>query len=377
MRFFSFFFLLVSVLSATAESLPSKMIIDWSIPLKHEQGFATHAEYAGVVQRGDHFVVALRSGELVVVDRNGRIVFRRLYEGEHTVTPFVDSSDDTLYVATGVSLRALDAYYDERWFLSLRAPLVARPLIDGNTLYVETQDNTVYAIDKKTGKILGSYTSYDTVPIAYVRLTDPRKIGDKIAFGFPTGTLVFFMVKTESDDSVDFIPYFRFKTRSGAVSSENHFFDLFSFAQNDDELLFSNGEQGGRIVSGKVYPVPHMENVTLRPLANGSFLGYGEGGIYRFSSDGTFKRHLFKSRNFVSGLVMTHNAVIAVESGEPTMLARREGGIYLFDKQFSKVVDAVTVPNGFSSEPVAVPDGCVVLTNSGVLLKIIVAEEEK
>lgn len=367
-------FLLITLLSSLL-SANGKLIFDWVTPLKHNQTFETHREYAGVVIRDNKIVVALRSGELVVVNSSGRIVFRRQYEGTHTTKPLVDAEDNTLYLASGSSFRALDEHFDEKWYLSLRAPIATRPLIDGDTIYIATLDNSVYAINKKTGKIRGSYTSYDTVPLSYIHLADPLKIDDKIVFGFANGTILFFMIKEDGPDAVNIIPYFRFRTKKSTISSGHRFYDLFSIKGNADYLLFSNGELGGKIISGKIQAIPHMENIILTNLqSDNSYVGYGQSGVYRFSKKGDFERHLFQTKNFVTGLLPLSKGVIVTTTGEPTFLARREGAIYFLNNDYSELLDATMIPSGISSNPVHYGDDIIVLTNAGALIKIIIKE---
>ena len=80
LRLLFFITLLTSLLSAHTHK--EKLVFEWIIPLKQEQSFNVHREYAGAVVRGNDIVVALRSGELVAVDgKSGRIVFKtRLFE---------------------------------------------------------------------------------------------------------------------------------------------------------------------------------------------------------------------------------------------------------------------------------------------------------
>lgn len=367
-------FLLITLLSSLLTA-NEKLVFDWITPLKHDQAFETHREYAGAVIRDTDIVVALRSGELVVVNSSGRIVFRRQYEGTHTTKPMIDAEDNTLYLSSGSSFRALDTHYDEKWYISFRAPIATRPLIDGDLIYLATLDNSVYAINKKTGKIVGSYTSYDTVPLSYIHLADPLKIDDKIVFGFANGTILFFMIKEDGPDAVNIIPYFRFRTKKSTISSGHRFYDLFSIKGNVDHLLFSNGELGGKIIAGKTQSVPHMENIILTNLqSDNSYIGYGQQGVFRFSEKGNFKQHLFQTKNFVTGLLPLSKGVIVTTTGEPTFLARREGALYFLNSDYSEILDATMIPSGISSNPVQYGDDIIVLTNAGALMKIIIKE---
>ena len=371
------FLLLISLfaLQLSAVKPSGKIIVEWVTSLKKEQSFDVHREYAGAIVRGDDIVVALRSGEIVILDKSGKVRLRRQYEGSHTTKPLLDTSDDTLYVSTGLALRALDSYYDEKWYISFRAPIATRPLIDGDTVYVATLDNSVYAIDRKRGVILGSYTSYDPVPLTYIHLADPIKIDDKIVFGFANGNIVFFMIQKDGPDAVNIIPYFRFRTKKSTVTTGHRFYDLFSLQGDIDNLLFSNGELGGKVISGKTVPVTHMENIILTKSNDStSYIGYGQNGIYQFSQTGDFERHLFQTQNFVSGLLSGKEGVIVTTEGEPTFLARREGAVYFINSNYSKLYDTLMVPGGISSQPVQCEDGILVLTNTGALTKIILKE---
>ncbi|MCK5808180.1 PQQ-binding-like beta-propeller repeat protein [bacterium] len=370
------FLLLLFAFSQLSAATPSgKIIVEWVTSLKKQQSFDVHREYAGAVVRGDDIVVALRSGEMVVLNKGGRIHLRRQYEGSHTIKPLVDAQNSTLYLATGLALRALDKYYDEKWYLSFRAPIATEPLVDGNILYIATLDNSIYAIDKESGVILGSYTSYDPVPLSYIRLAKPVKIDDKIVFGFANGNIVFFKIKQDGKESVDIMPYFRFRTKKSTITSGHRFYDLFSLQGTTENLLFSNGELGGKIVAGKTVPVTHMANIILTKAADAhSYIGYGESGVYQFSIAGNFERYLFQTKNFVSGLITEKEGVLITTEGEPTFLARREGSVYFVNREYSQLYDTLLISGGVSSQPVQCDDGILVLTNGGAVTKIILKE---
>jgi len=355
------------------------LAIEWAIPLKKNQVQVNRREEAGVALFGDDLLVATRSGELHLFGKNGELKVTAVFEGECTVAPVtVDEKHALVSVSNSVFMMELvtekkgkkvEYSWKILWKIDGKATVAAQPFIYENKLVlVQFHDSVIYVVDKESGELKNMYSDYEnSEELSVIRLAQPVFVGGKIVFGFSNGTITFFMLRDEG--KVDLIPYYKFKTSNSTRKFEKRdFFDVLSFIQIEDSILFSGGEYGGMIVGGKPVKLENMEDLQLFKYKKG-FAGFGRRGIFIFDEDGKFKSQPLKSMNYVTNLVRGNGFAVAMTSGEGPMLGDTDAFIYLLSPDFTKVHYSMMLPNGVSSNAVCDKNAVYFISDMGVLYK--------
>ena len=352
------------------------LAIEWAIPLKKNQVQVNRREEAGVALFGDDLLVATRSGELHLFGKNGELKVTAVFEGECTVAPVtVDekhalvSVSNSVFMMELVTEKKVEYSWKILWKIDGKATVAAQPFIYENKLVlIQFHDSVIYVVDKESGELKNMYSDYEnSEELSVIRLAQPVFVGGKIVFGFSNGTITFFMLRDEG--KVDLIPYYKFKTANSMKRFEKRdFFDVLSFVQIEDSILFSGGEYGGVIVDGKPVKLENMEDLQLFKYENG-FAGFGRRGIFLFDENGKFKTQPFKSMNYVTNLVEGKGFAVAMTSGEGPMLGDTDAFIYLLSPDFTKVYYSMMIPNGVSSNAVCDRNAVYFISDMGVLYK--------
>ncbi|MBQ4438412.1 PQQ-binding-like beta-propeller repeat protein [bacterium] len=356
------------------------LAIEWALPLKKNQVQVNRREEAGVTLFGDDILVAARSGELHLFGKNGELKVTAVFEGECTVAPVaVDETHALVSVSNSVFMMELitekkgkKTQYSWKvlWNIAGKATVAAQPFVYENKLVlIQFHDSVIYVVDKESGELKNMYSDYEnSEELSVVRLAQPIFVDGKIVFGFSDGTITFFMLRDEG--KVDLIPYYKFKTASSMKRFEKRdFFDILSFVQIEDSILFSGGEYGGVIVDGKPAKLENMEDLQLFKYENG-FAGFGRRGIFLFDENGKFKTQPFKSMNYVTNLVAGNGFAVAMTSGEGPMLGDTDAFIYLLSPDFTKIHYSMMIPNGVSSNVVCDGRAVYFISDMGVLYKL-------
>ena len=356
------------------------LAIEWAIPLKKNQVQVNRREEAGVTLFGDDLLVATRAGELHLFGKNGGLKVTAVFEGECTVAPVaVDEKHALVPVSNSVFMlelltekkgRKTEYSWKVLWKIDGKASVAAQPFIyEDRLVLIQFHDSVIYVVDKESGELKNMYSDYEnSEELAVVRLAQPVIVDGKIVFGFSDGTITFFMLRDEG--KVDLIPYYKFKTANSMRKFEKRdFFDVLSFVQIEDSILFSGGEYGGVIVGGKPTKLENMEDLQLFRYEKG-FAGFGRRGIFLFDEDGKFKTQPFKSMNYVTNLVVTGNGfAVAMTSGEGPMLGDTDAFIHLLSSDFTKDYYSMMIPNGVSSNAVSDRNAVYFVSDMGVLYK--------
>ncbi|MBO4711279.1 PQQ-binding-like beta-propeller repeat protein [bacterium] len=355
------------------------LAIEWAIPLKKNQVQVNRREEAGVAFFGDDLLVATRSGELHLFGKNGELKVTAVFEGECTVTPVaVDETHVLVPVSNSVFMmelvtekkgKKLKYTWKVLWNIAGKATVATQPFVyDNKIVLVQFHDSVIYVVDKESGELKNMYSDYEnSEELSIVRLASPVVVDGKIVFGFSDGTITFFMLRDEG--KVDLIPYYKFKTANSMKRFEKRdFFDVLSFVQIEDSILFSGGEYGGVIVDGKPVKLENMEDLQLFKYGNG-FAGFGRRGIFIFDENGKFKTQPFKSMNYVTNLVTGNGFAVAMTSGEGPMLGDTDAFIHLLSSDFSKDYYSMMIPNGVSSNAVCDRNSVYFVSDMGVLYK--------
>ena len=353
--------------------------IEWALPLKKNQVQVNRREEAGVSLFGENLLVAARSGELHLFGKNGRLKVTAVFEGEFTVAPValdethalvsVSNSVFMLELVTEKKWKKTQYSWKILWNITGKATVAAQPVIyKDKFILIQFHDSVIYVVDKKSGELKNMYSDYEnSEEMAVVRLAAPIIVDDKIVFGFSDGTITFFMLRDEG--KIDLVPYFKFKTANSMKKFEKRdFFDVLSFVNIEDSLLFSGGEYGGVIAGGQPVKLENMEDLQLFKYENG-FAGFGKRGIFLFDEDGKFKEQPFKSMNYVTNLVRNERFAVAMTSGEGPMLGDTDAFIYLLSPDFKEIHYSVMIPNGVSGNAACDGDSIYFVSDMGVLYK--------
>ncbi|MBP5406441.1 PQQ-binding-like beta-propeller repeat protein [bacterium] len=355
------------------------LAVEWAIPLKKNQVQVNRREEAGVTLFGDSLLVGTRAGELHLFGKNGELKVTAVFEGEFTVAPVaVDETHALVSVSNSVFMLELvtekrkkktEYSWKVLWNIAGKASVAAQPFIyDGKYVLIQFHDSVIYVVDKESGELKTMTSDYEnSEEMAVVRLSQPIVVDGKIVFGFSDGTVTFFMLRDEG--KVDLIPYYKFKTANKFRKFEKRdFFDVLSFVNIEDSLLFSGGEYGGVIIAGQPTKLENMEDLQLFKYQNG-FAGFGKRGIFIFDEDGKFKEQPFKSMNYVTNLVWNERFAVATTSGEGPMLGDTDAFIHLLSPDFSKVYYSMMIPNGVSGNMVCEAGNLYFVSDMGVLYK--------
>ena len=355
------------------------LAVEWAIPLKKNQVQVNRREEAGVTLFGDSLLVGTRAGELHLFGKNGELKVTAVFEGEFTVAPVaVDETHALVSVSNSVFMLELvtekrkkktEYSWKVLWNIAGKASVAAQPFIyDGKYVLIQFHDSVIYVVDKESGELKTMTSDYEnSEEMAVVRLSQPIVVDGKIVFGFSDGTVTFFMLRDEG--KVDLIPYYKFKTANKFRKFEKRdFFDVLSFVNIEDSLLFSGGEYGGVIIAGHPTKLENMEDLQLFKYQNG-FAGFGKRGIFIFDEDGKFKEQPFKSMNYVTNLVWNERFAVATTSGEGPMLGDTDAFIHLLSPDFSKVYYSMMIPNGVSGNMVCEAGNLYFVSDMGVLYK--------
>ncbi|MBR4490316.1 PQQ-binding-like beta-propeller repeat protein [bacterium] len=391
-KFFPFFFIFLFSLRIFAEFDENAgrspvfvkkgephLAIEWAVPLKKNQVQVNRREEAGVTFFGDGLLVAARSGELHFFGKNGELRSTAVFEGECTVAPVaVDETHALVPVSNSVFMLELvtakkgkktEYSWKVLWNITGKATVAAQPFIyEDKFVLIQFHDSAIYVVDKESGELKNMYSDYEnSEELAVVRLAPPVVVGGKIVFGFSDGTITFFMLRDEG--KVDLVPYYKFKTANAMKRFEKRdFFDILSFVQIEDSILFSGGEYGGVIVDGKPVKLENMEDLELMKYENG-FAGFGRRGIFLFDENGKFKAQPFKSMNYVTNLVLGNGFAVVMTSGEGPMLGDTDAFIHLLSSDFTKDHYSMMIPNGVSSNAVCDRNSLYFVSDMGVLYK--------
>ena len=355
------------------------LAVEWAIPLKKNQVQVNRREEAGVTLFGDSILVGTRAGELHLFGKNGELKVTAVFEGEFTVAPVaVDETHALVSVSNSVFMLELvtekrkkttEYSWKVLWNIAGKASVASQPFIyDEKYVLIQFHDSVIYVVDKESGELKTMTSDYEnSEEMAVVRLSQPIVVDEKIVFGFSDGTITFFMLRDEG--KVDLIPYYKFKTANKFRKFEKRdFFDILSFVNIEDSLLFSGGEYGGVIIAGQPAKLENMEDLQLFKYESG-FAGFGKRGIFTFDENGKFKAQPFKSMNYVTNLVWNKRFAVATTSGEGPRLGDMDAFIHLLSPDFSKVYYSMMIPNGVSGNIVCDGNNLYFVSDMGVLYK--------
>lgn len=355
------------------------LAVEWAIPLKKNQVQVNRREEAGVSLFGENLLVATRSGVLHLFGKNGELKVSAVFEGEFTVAPVaVDETHALVPVSNSVFMLELvtekkktrtDYSWKVLWNVAGKASVAAQPFVYREKyVLIQFHDSVIYVVDKESGELKTMTSDYEnSEEMAVVRLSQPIEVDGKVVFGFSDGTITFFMLRDEG--KTDLIPYYKFKTSNSLRKFEKRdFFDILSFVNIEDSLLFSGGEYGGVIIAGQPTKLENMEDLHLFRYKNG-FAGFGKRGIFIFDEDGKFKSQPFKSMNYVTNLVWNERFAVASTSGEGPMLGDTDAFIHLLSPDFSQVYYSMMIPNGISGNMVSDANNLYFVSDMGVLYK--------
>ena len=355
------------------------LAMEWAIPLKKNHVQVNRREEAGVSFFGGDLLVATRAGELHLFGKNGELKVTAVFEGEFTVAPVdVDGTRALVSVSNSVFMlelvtekhgRRTDYNWKVLWSVSGKATVAAQPFIyKEKYVLIQFHDSVIYVVDRENGELKNMYSDYEnSEEIAVVRLAAPIVVDDKVVFGFSDGTITFFMLR--EGDKVDLVPYYKFKTANSFRKFEKRdFFDVLSFVNIEDSLLFSGGEYGGVIIGGQPAKLENMEDLKLFRYKDG-FAGFGKRGIFLFDGDGKFRTQPFKSMNYVTNMVWNDRFAVAMTSGEGPMLGDTDAFVYLLSADFATLHYSLMIPNGVSGNIVCDGNSIYFVSDMGVFYK--------
>jgi len=364
--FFPFVFL-------TQQGSAVDILVNWAVPLKKEFASVKKRELAGVLYHDGVIVAALRNGHMAAFDRAGRKVGERRFNGSFTVPPLVVGDGILAGESNTVHFLAMDL--SDRWVVHGKSPLVAQPLLRPEGIYLQFTENTVYLVDPLTGFLRANYTFYGETPLSYAILATPVSYGEKVAFGFSNGQIIFFIHRVAEREGVEeIIPYNKYHTGSSHSSffDERNFFDVFSFLPSSEGMFFfSNGEKSGllRLSDGAIHTFEgSLRNLRFEQFGNGEIVGYGEGGVWIFTRDGLVKRTVMRTGSFVSNYI---------PAGRYIFLTETSGTITIYDPTLTFPLASICVPHGISGHAEWAEGALYFISDMGVLYSLSVMEQRR
>jgi len=356
--------ILLSIFTLSAE----KLVLEWAVPLKDNiLTQLNQREQGGITVFGKELLVMTSKGEMHLFSTKGTIKKTIKFDGEFIHMPQV-LDDGNLLVTVSNSIFLLNSKLEKIWSTSGKAPFASRPLVKGPNIYAQFMDNSVYLLDRKNGEIKTAYSYYTDEDISMMRLSAPFFSNDKIVIGFSNGMIIYFMHKM--DPTEELVPYFKFKTaRSMKLLEKKEFFDILSIIPYKDTIIFSNGENGGIIVDGKIKKIKKMRNLNLIREKDNSITGYGETGILKFAQDGKFLEQPFKSKGYVTNCLNLGSSRFITTTGAGSIINYNEGHIHLLSPDYKKTLFSIMIPNGVSAFATFKGNSVFIMSDMGVVYR--------
>lgn len=127
-------------------------------PVVKWKTFVGGESYASPVVGPETVYVATKAGSLVALRLSDGSERWRTHVGDYVARTTPALSGNTLYVAAGYALLAVDAESGrERWSVPLRFAGSCSPVVDGDLVYVATQEGYLSAFATQTGKEVWNY----------------------------------------------------------------------------------------------------------------------------------------------------------------------------------------------------------------------------
>ena len=127
-------------------------------PVVKWKTFVGGESYASPVVGPDAVYVATKAGSLVALRMANGSELWRVHVGDYVARTTPALSENTLYVAAGYTLLAVDAETGlQRWSVPLRFAGSCSPVVDGDRVYVATQEGHLSAFSTKTGEEVWHY----------------------------------------------------------------------------------------------------------------------------------------------------------------------------------------------------------------------------
>lgn len=336
------------------------------------------------VGSSDHGFYAIRAEDGTVLWRFetlGAVQCEALYDpGEDVV--YFGSNDGALYKA-----RAKDGHL--LWRFRTNAEVAARPILSGGTVYVVNANDTVIAIDTRTGKRIWSQHRTPALGMEVAGYSGPLLWRDKIYVGFSDGTVTAFDAATGAE---------RWRPVDLSAEAEEFLGDVPEYLDVDTT------------------PVPGQ--IDESPVV---YVGSYEGGVFALDADtGTqvwskpdvrgvtdlllWKQPAHRSREGAGPMLPAREVLIAStgttglwglepkngeviwarplpEGGfsppEPVMgamlVSTTRHGLYLMSPTEGGVIDGIHTDTAFSMAAAAYGRRAFILTNTGDLLSLYVA----
>ncbi len=342
-------------------------LIEWAVPLKKNKSALSYRETGGVLLFGEKLLVTTRDGRVMAFSKTGKKI-RSVRLGREITLPPV-AVGEKIVVAAGNSLFLLDSKLSVIWEVKGKAPVISEPVMWKSDLVAQFSDNSIYLVDMEKGTVKANYVSYIKNEISYARLSSPKVVDDKLAVGFSNGTIVYFIHRINRAGAEELVPFYRFKTAGfSSYMEKREFYDIFSMLPMSDHLLFSNGERGGIVLSGKTIEKKGMGNMRLELLSKGEVVGYGEGGVVIISESGDILRTALETERFVSTLSRGDRFAMAAE---------QEGNIYIMDRDLKELRFSFSIPDGVSGSIAADGDRFYFISNRGVLYSLLLLAKDE
>jgi outer membrane protein assembly factor BamB len=127
-------------------------------PVVKWKTFVGGESYASPVVGPNAVYVATKAGSLIALRLANGSELWRVHVGDYVARTTPALSENTLYVASGYTLLAVDAETgQERWSVPLRFAGSCSPVVDGDRVYVATQEGHLSAFSTKTGEEVWHY----------------------------------------------------------------------------------------------------------------------------------------------------------------------------------------------------------------------------
>jgi outer membrane protein assembly factor BamB len=127
-------------------------------PIVKWKTFVGGESYASPVVGGETVFVATKAGSLVALRIANGSERWRVHVGDYVARTTPALSENTLYVAAGYTLLSVDAETGrERWSVPLRFAGSCSPVVDGDRVYVATQEGHISAFSTATGAEVWHY----------------------------------------------------------------------------------------------------------------------------------------------------------------------------------------------------------------------------
>jgi outer membrane protein assembly factor BamB len=319
---------------------------------------------------GDVIYTADTSGDVSAINiESGKRLWRYHYPASFSSN--LASTDEAIYIGSNEGiLFKIDATYGYAiWSRAMPSSIIAKPLVNNNTIYVKTINGEITALeDADNTKILWTYQQPNP-PLILRDTSNLSLTGDNLIAGFPNGHLV----KLASNNGTP-IWEKEVKQPEGKTDVER-MVDIDATPILEGQNIYTATYQGEILalseVSGDVrwshdssiYNNLGTDETALYATDEKSFLWAYD----KNTGEALWRQESFKNRNLTAPAIL----------GSFLIVGDSEGYIHVVDTESGRLLGRTKISTtGISATPIVVNDNVLVLTNGGVLYAFHISDKK-